>query len=462
MYEFPHIQSQVQQPAEGCPPSPCPSYCLRRLNPAAHPHHEPLHRLPAVSDQVAPVASDAPQVQPIPKRHPRVEEVPQSSMVSRVPAVEHKPIIAAQQNIHLSDQIHVLGTDTRGRYLTHALATCGTLPPVRLFSHKWSLTREWEESGRRILVHRGDECIPSGLTVLEQVSHHGLPTAYQTAIDQLVVTVPAVSAVRAFSAISHRVDEKTIVCLLQDGLGVAEALNEAYFPDPLKRPSYVLGHMTHVLSPQEGKRFTVSEIHQGRVYLSALGRSLAQSRIRYHPPTERNVRVSHFLQLLSAAPRLQAGGYSLDRFLHHKLQATVIKAVLDPLTVVLDCNFGKLAGNTYAKQMIDQLLGEISSVISRLPELRGSTHFQGMIRGGGLRQEVYKRLGRLKDSNSRMYAQTKRGFETDIDFLNGYFAKRGREVGVKCSVNESVIWMVKAKHMAQMAQARDATQVHWE
>ncbi len=51
-----------------------------------------------------------------------------------------------------------------------------------------------------------------------------------------------------------------------------------------------------------------------------------------------------------------------------------------------------------------------------------------------------------KDATSRMRSQTNRGFSCDIDYLNGYFVGRGRELGLKCPVNESVIWMVKARH----------------
>jgi ketopantoate reductase len=278
-------------------------------------------------------------------------------------------------------------------------------------------------------------------------------------ISNLIVTVPAESVVRSIASIVHRIHPTTTVCLLQDGLGVMEAVNEACFPDYGNQPLYVLGHMSHVLGQQHQDAFAVSEIRQGKLYLSAMGHDYAESDITYHPPIERNSRIAHFLDIMSTTPRLQAGGYTLQKFMAVKLHETIIQAVLEPLTVVLDCTFGALGENSYGKQMIDQLLGEILNVVSRMPELKDSPDMRWMILYGELRRDVYRKLARMKDSTSRMRSQTNRGFSSDIDYLNGYFVERGRELGVRCPVNESVIWMVKAKHQQCLAKIRSEVQL---
>ena len=43
----------------------------------------------------------------------------------------------------------------------------------------------------------------------------------------------------------------------------------------------------------------------------------------------------------------------------------------------------------------------------------------------------------------RRLRRFERGRKTEIDFLNGYIVKKGREVGVPTPVNESVVEMVK-------------------
>ena len=314
-------------------------------------------------------------------------------------------------------------------------------------------------------LYRGGEQLSSQRAVAELVARPGQDPDFWTGrglsdravekpIDQLIVTVPAFGVVRAFSSIRHRVDESTTICLAQDGLGVVEALNETYFPDPSTRPAYVLGHTTHRLYPVRDELFSLSEFKQGRLYLSALRRDLGHTQMHYHPPAERLARSSHLLRLLTTTPGLQAGGFPIDQFLRYKLPSTIFKSVVDPLTVILDCTYDKLAGNAYARQLIDQLLGEIVNVVGKLPELRGSTKL-GWFRDGSLRKDLFGRLASRKNTESRMQVLTRRGWESDIDFLNGYFVRRGREVGIKCPANETVMSMVKAKHAAELAQRRE-------
>ncbi|RKU45491.1 hypothetical protein DL546_000069 [Coniochaeta pulveracea] len=380
------------------------------------------------------------------------------------PEVDREPL-------HLSDQVHILGSDIQGRYVTHALASCLALPPVHFFMHRRDMVSLWHKGGRNLLLRNGDEEIAATRAYAEYVNRN--PSERPTGrgekrpkdrgpISHLIVTIPAASAVRSIYTILPRITSETVVCFLQNGLGVAEAVNEAFFPNPADRPLYVLGHMTHTLAPKLGEPFTVSEVSQGKLMLTALGHNLGHSPIRYHPPIERNDRIAHFINLMATAPRLQAGGYSLEDMMIKKLKRLIVTSVLEPLTVVLNCNFETLFKNTYANSMIDQLLGEILAVVARLPELRGSTEIQSMIRRGDFRNHVYKRLVFFKNSNSRMQVQTMRGHQTDIDFLNGYFVIRGREVGVRCPVNESVITMVKARHSAELARIQDSVSIEGE
>ncbi|OIW31049.1 hypothetical protein CONLIGDRAFT_573797, partial [Coniochaeta ligniaria NRRL 30616] len=362
--------------------------------------------------------------------------------------------VAASTVHRLSDQIHVLGADARGKYITHALACCETLPPVRLLTPRRDLRGWYARGGNRMLLHNGDETI----TRLPLVTNIG-STEDGGFISNLIVTVPAETVVRTISSIVHRIHPTTTICLVQDGLGVMEAVNKACFPNYGDQPLYVLGHMSHELHKTQLNAFAIREAKQGKLYLSALGHEDVDSDVTYHPPIERNSRISHFLGIMSTTPRLQAGGYTLPKFMEVKLRETIMQSVLEPLTVVLDCSFGELAENTYGKQMIDQLLGEILNVVARLPELKDSPDIRWMILYGEMRRDVYRRLERMKDGQTRMRSQTFRGFSSDIDFLNGYFVERGRELGVKCPANESVIWMVKAKHQQCLAQIRGDIQI---
>ncbi|KAK3943169.1 hypothetical protein QBC46DRAFT_351764 [Diplogelasinospora grovesii] len=369
-----------------------------------------------------------------------------------------------------SDQVHVMGTDLWGRYMAHTLAGSKSIPPVRYIIHKPHLWDRWEEGGRRLILHRGDEVVVRDRVVGEFTSWTGAAPTYgpvqQGIIENLVVTVPAASTVRAFRSIKHRLDHRSTVCLVQDGLGIAEALINEYFPDESARPVFLLGHLSTALGYAEQEQFTMSELRQGRLYLSvwtpesSRGSVDTPFAIRRHPPPERVVRSTHFLRLLTSIPGLEAGGYPVAELFRHKLPALAFRAVADPVATLLDCTYDKILNNVYARQLVDKLLGEVCQVVARLPECR-SYYSQSKFQGSGvaiassLRHQILHRMIRQKDASSKMRVNTNRGWHSDVDFTTGYFVRRGREVNVRVDALETVMWGVKAKHLACLAARRN-------
>src|SRR2546427_7516012 len=49
----------------------------------------------------------------------------------------------------------------------------------------------------------------------------------------------------------------------------------------------------------------------------------------------------------------------------------------------------------------------------------------------------------IRDIHTSMYDDWKAGRRTEIDFLNGYLVRRGRELGVPVPVNEAVCALIK-------------------
>lgn len=62
-----------------------------------------------------------------------------------------------------------------------------------------------------------------------------------------------------------------------------------------------------------------------------------------------------------------------------------------------------------------------------------------------LRRDIIRRLRSKGYDESRMLHRVRAGRMTDIDYLNGYFVKKGKELGIRCPTNEMVMNLVKAK-----------------
>ena len=64
-------------------------------------------------------------------------------------------------------------------------------------------------------------------------------------IDSLIVTLKTYTTVEALSALAPRLGPSSVVTLLQNGMGMYDQLCARVFPDPAKRPFFVLGTTTH-------------------------------------------------------------------------------------------------------------------------------------------------------------------------------------------------------------------------
>ncbi|KAK3996493.1 ketopantoate reductase PanE/ApbA C terminal-domain-containing protein [Cladorrhinum sp. PSN332] len=376
--------------------------------------------------------------------------------VAKVVEAEVVPLIAEEQRFTPSDQIYVMGMDPVGRYIVHALAGCESLPPPIYMIHSYQLRRGWDRIGRRLTLHDGDKVIPRDRIIAVDTSSadYELETSNKV-IKNLIVTVPAAHVLRVLKPFIHRLDHRSTICLVNDGLGVAEDLINAYFPSIFKRPTFLLGHFTPKLGYTEDA-YSVEKVRDGRLYLALFQQTifdpLVRNRFKRHPPIERTQSAQHLLRLLTAVPDLYASGHPTQDFFRYKLPTVAFHSIVDPLTVLLDCTYDKLPRNAYARLLMDQMLGEICSVVGRMWECKNSQKFQQFMTSSKLRDEIWHKLMRRRTASSRMRTEVVRGRETDIAYQSGYFVKRGREQGLTMYTLDTVISEVKGKQ--QVAKAR--------
>ena len=374
-----------------------------------------------------------------------LEDVETESQATVFPRVLATPVKVAQTiRERPADQVHVLGQDFKGSFIAHALSGSSAVPPPKVLFHVGHLLRTFKFEGAGITVVQDGERSTRNRVVREWVGGTQ-DEPIREHIEQLVVTAPCFQAVRLISNVRHRIDHRSTILLLQDGLGVVEELNKALFADPRSRPTYVLGHMTHSFGHEKGRTFTMTEAVRGRLFLSALPRGSSYSLIRFHPPIERQPRATNLIKTLSTTAGLNAGGYSLEEFLLKKLPSMVFHSVTDTLSVVLDFSYDKLLDNEYRLSLIDQLLDEIYNVIMSLPELPNASKIVDRMSKDKLRRDIVRKLRSKGYDESRMLHRVRAGRMVDVDYLNGYFVSRGKELGIKCPTNEMMMKLVKAK-----------------
>lgn len=343
-------------------------------------------------------------------------------------------------------RVHILGYDPKAYFIAHELGAYQYLDPVKLLIHKRSIMNSWRYEGEQVSLWRGaDRSALRGRAEAEWIGR-GRDAPNKEHIEQLVVTLPCGVTKPALENILHRIDNRTTICLIQDGLGVVEQLNNTLFQDPTTRPCYILGHTTASLGFNKKQFFSSILRKPGKMYLHAVERGLDLAPIfKFHPPVQHRDNSTQFLRTLVTTPGLKAGGFGLENFLMKKLPAMVFSAIIEPMAIVLDTTYDQVLLNERAITLADELLGELFNVIMALPELTNSSKVVEHCGMDALRKKTLGRLVEKGVSQSQMLSRVRAGQWVDIDYLNGYFVRRGKELGIKTPQNEMVVDVVKAR-----------------
>jgi ketopantoate reductase len=259
-------------------------------------------------------------------------------------------------------------------------------------------------------------------------------------IDQLLVAGPGHEAVEALQSVKHRINKDTAVCLMTDGLGVLEEVRARVFQGTDESsPSFLLGHMSHRLA--FNRRYdSVKELRHGKTQLTLIDSSRMAQDVEI---TETRM---NFVQVLQGVKDLNSSLTPFDKWLHFKLPSVILDSVVEPVCVLLDIPYAGLLQNPAAQRMMHRLLTEIVSVVDNMPEVEGSAAIRDFIRGNRIRQLIYGRIMARRSTSSELARQIRNGLPTDVDYLNGFFIRRGRQLGIDLPANVMIRDMVKAKH----------------
>ena len=354
----------------------------------------------------------------------------------------------------VSRRIHILGVGTLGTFIAHALAGIPNRPPITLLLHRRKAWIDWHsDSERQGMI----EVITDGMSdsrkgfdverVLPSWKSVRQPPRDEDTIHNLIVTVKGPRTLSALSLVSHRLNQNSTIVFLQNGMGMLEEVNEQIFKDVETRPNYILGIVTHRLYPEEP--FSIRHAGMGTTALGVvqrlpLERSLdgARKRNDVWAPTCR-----YLLRTLTRTPVLAAVGFSPTDLILLQLDKLATSAVIHPLTVMFDCKNGDLLYNDAVARVIRLLLSEISLVIRSLPELQGVPNVEMRFSPDRLESMIVSIVTMTAETLSPMLQEVRAGNETEIDYINGYFIKRGEEIGIKCVMNYMLMQMVKGKRV---------------
>lgn len=328
--------------------------------------------------------------------------------------------------------IHIIGLGSIGCFVAYSLRSLLNPPSITLLVHRSDLYEELASKGWKLGLRLGEngDLREEGEFDAELLGQ----SAISDPIYNLIVAVKASATVSALEPIRHRLGSQSTICLFQNGLGQIEELNERLFPDASTRPTYIFGIMRHgvyLRSPNE----VVLAGSGGCAALGIVGSEKTSLR-RSHP--------QFLLNILLESPVLRCEKMEWPQLFREQLLKLAANCVINPLTALLDIRNGCIKDNRDLWALERRLLKEISMVLENLPELqnlpRGLAHFSVEM----LEAVVLDTVEKTAQNSSSMREDICKGRQTEIEYINGWIVRRGRELGINCVVNESVTEIVLA------------------
>ncbi|NOT22180.1 MAG: 2-dehydropantoate 2-reductase [Nitrospiraceae bacterium] len=144
----------------------------------------------------------------------------------------------------------------------------------------------------------------------------------------------------------------------------------------------------------------------------------------------------HSARVLAIADLFKQAGIPCqlaDDIRRSKWEKMCWNCVFNPLTVLIDDKVAKALDHPEMLRVIHQIVGEIVAVAATVK----------VPLADDMADKVVRWTQEIRDIHTSMYDDWKAGRQTEIDYLNGYVAKLGRQLGIPTPLNEMLTAVIK-------------------
>ena len=300
-------------------------------------------------------------------------------------------------------------------------------------------------------------------------------------IESLIVTVPPTDTQRTLDPLIHRLSPQSTIVLMQTGLGVYEKLITSLFPNPARRPHFIIASPRHAAWLKEPNHvvhtlpgsidFSIIPDPRGRDFEAVLrsrdvpaqGRGLRLTDIAHKgndPKFGEYASLRNTVAVLSSLDELNATWLSMEEGEIVFRRDLVVRAVTDALAVALGLPNGELLSTKPSKKLAEDVVKEINGafraqwrteILSQYPLEEGQTRSRPMpvlpkgLRRNALMGELVRHLIATGKCNAPMLDDVQAGVRTQVGHGLGYLYAIGRTYGFSMPTTSALLKMIRAK-----------------
>ena len=228
--------------------------------------------------------------------------------------------------------------------------------------------------------------------------------------DLIILGVKAFNLDEVMDQIAPVVTNKTVILTLQNGIDTEDRLLERFQRD------CVVGGVAYIYS----KIVTPGVIDHYKKGAVAIGELMGNE----------SPRLLAIKEIFSAAGIPCHLSKDIRR---SKWEKMCWNCVFNPVTVLIDDHVARALDHPEMMGVIRQIVGEVAAVSAAMKVPLPLD----------MPERVVKATQEIRDIHTSMYDDWKAKRPTEIDYLNGFIVKKGRELGIPTPVNEALTVMIK-------------------
>jgi 2-dehydropantoate 2-reductase len=226
----------------------------------------------------------------------------------------------------------------------------------------------------------------------------------------IIIAVKSYDTEEAINEVKGCIGSNTLVLSFQNGLGNEEIIGEVI------GVSKVIGGVTAHGITYEGPG-KVAHKGSGHTYIGKIDGEI----------TQKVIRIAKILNEAGIETKIT------NQIQKEKWLKAIVNAGINPLTAINECKNGELLD----KGKLEKRLEAICKECTRAALAAGIKFDQDPI-------IVTKEIAKKTSENySSMFQSIKAKKQTEIDFINGYFLKLGKKLGIRMPINEAIVKKVK-------------------
>lgn len=291
-------------------------------------------------------------------------------------------------------------------------------------------------------------------------------------IQSLIVCLKTYQTIAGIRDLYPRLNSRSTIVLLQNGMGVYEQLIEKFFRDPSTRPNFVLACNTHgawlknfmhVVHAGHGE-IHLGIVSSGETDFERSDPDLSLDDIAPDPEVDPNHRYASLRSTIQALTSLKPLHVSWRTQEHVHLlmrRKVVVNAIINPLTALLNCHNGELFEHEAAKVIAGKVCREAANAFLAQWEAEMQEHIfaEGatyvspphMLGHSQLVDECIRVAYATKENSSSMLSDIKMGKPTEIQSMNGYLVALGKQHGVSMAANKMLLDLINLRSAIPLA-----------